>query len=320
MSTTKKPKQNLFPDWWWRYDRYEVKDGYIRPVEGQKLLRYEPWTGYQTPHGKAAIQQPYESLFRLMTVLDVCEVEDSRNAAIVEWCSKYGLLGVLLHQSESVVMPITQDGKQRGLTEYYRETRGWSSTRDTDTNPARVGAMVRKLGHFQTELKTLDSWSRFFPGLTTPPKFPPPFSDEFWNDYAESVTDFMVAGYFLRDCIRLLASIRDSRTTLKEKQERFYLGPAETMIHALTANVRPMIYLESKTRYGLSWAGGSLLSNLAMMAVLDFTKNRLLFCGNPKCAALFVTNSIEGRFCSKKCRGTVQMRKYRNRIKKGQTK
>ena len=35
---------------WWRFDRYSVRNGLIRPVEGASLERYNPWeTGREIP-------------------------------------------------------------------------------------------------------------------------------------------------------------------------------------------------------------------------------------------------------------------------------
>src|ERR1035438_9429280 len=103
-------QQKIFADYWFRFDRYEIKGGYIRPAPGAKLSQYEPWRTFGAPKGKIGIKQPYEPLLALAKLLDpdpsdVGSVRAAENAdhLILEWCSQNGLLGILLHRVEGVV-------------------------------------------------------------------------------------------------------------------------------------------------------------------------------------------------------------------------
>jgi len=306
--------ENAFQDWWWKFDRYEIEAGYIKPAVGSALARYAPWSLYKSPHGKDPIQRPYHSLLGL--VGQKAELDHDSETAILDWCSEYGLLGVLLHRSESVSLPMLESGEQLGLNRYARETAGWIAAKTLDRDPAHAGAWVRQVGRFWSEFEPLDeTWGRFFPQLSDPRAIPPPFSDAFWNTYAEPLDSFLEAAQFLKRAVGQLSAIRDSREKLEDKQRNF-AGGAQQLIHSLTITVRPMMYLTTRNRYGFAWATGSLLSSLAMMALLDFTENRLLMCRNPKCGALFTTKSVEAKYCSARCRGAVQMRKYRSRKEK----
>src|SRR5688572_1075878 len=99
---------------WSRFDRYEIRDGYIRPVPGAPYERYDPWEAYHaslvaTPGvlESAGAPSPYASLLDLLREVQK-EVTFSLAApgrpytispkgeqAIVAWCQTYGLLGIL---------------------------------------------------------------------------------------------------------------------------------------------------------------------------------------------------------------------------------
>jgi hypothetical protein len=52
---------------WWKFDRYEIDDGYIRPVTGAKLVKYDPWEMYhQATSQKAAVSPPHTQLLQLV--------------------------------------------------------------------------------------------------------------------------------------------------------------------------------------------------------------------------------------------------------------
>ncbi len=52
---------------WWRFERYEIWDGCIRPASGAKLKPYDPWDEYRKALGaRKQVPTPYESLFSLL--------------------------------------------------------------------------------------------------------------------------------------------------------------------------------------------------------------------------------------------------------------
>lgn len=305
-------KHKLFPDWWWRFDKYQVADGRIQPAAGARLSRYEPWDDYRAPEGKEPIRQPYHTLLELIARIQSGELDGKeRDAEIIAWATTHGLLGVLPHISETITFPISEFGRQRGVLRYVRETRGWRQEQYPGDSHEQGGALVRQLGGFGQELQKVETtWGRFF----SRERIPTPFSPEFWMAYSEPIETFIAAGTLLFQATEQLRKIQQSRKALPQKQEEF-ISNVEQLIHSLTVPVRPMVYLERWNRYDLGWSCGSLLSDFAMMVVLDFTKNRLLTCQNPKCRAFFVTKSTAAKYCSARCRGTVQMRKYRSNRK-----
>jgi hypothetical protein len=291
--------KNLFPDWWWRFDRYEIHQGYIRPAPGAAVETYSPWELYKVPAKKEAITQPYHTLFRLTEM-----GQPERERELLSWCSKFGLLGVLLHRSESVSVP-----GSRGLATYTREVGGWRALTDFSADAGASCALVRSLGEYQpTPQPVGQTWGPFFPGLSNPSDYPPPFSEDFWREYAEPVDVFFQAARFLRLAI-------DRIRTVPRSSAADFIN-ATTLLHSLTSPVRPLLY-PKRHQIALGWACGSLLSNFAMMALLDFsTKSRLLICKNQRCGTMFVTNSKGAKYCSPRCRKVVQMRKYRKTVRK----
>jgi len=90
---------------WWRYDRYESRDGYIVPARGAALEQYDPWSNYHAAvASKDGRTPPYHSLLELADALPREGWSFSREmeAKILKWCDQNGLLGVLLHRAKSI--------------------------------------------------------------------------------------------------------------------------------------------------------------------------------------------------------------------------
>ncbi len=55
---------------WWRFDRYEIADGYIRPATRATLLRCQPLADFQAIRaGRKQQDSPYQSFLRLVNEL-----------------------------------------------------------------------------------------------------------------------------------------------------------------------------------------------------------------------------------------------------------
>src|SRR5262249_46556498 len=151
--------------WWWRSGEYEITDGYIHPVAGSVIERYEPWRDYNEPEGKQAIAQPYNALFSVIRRIRAGTLSEAdRDKAIKAWCRGHGLLGVLLHQSESATFTHGTRGPRgtRAVT-YVREFSGW--TEYGHLTPEPTTAIVRDLVRFQPRFEPdAPTWYAFFPG------------------------------------------------------------------------------------------------------------------------------------------------------------
>ena len=86
---------------WWRYSRYTVNEGRLRPAPGAKLQSYDVWDRYLSAQrdGRPGLS-PYESLVRLVRDLNPYAkpgygATAEHHQKIAEWCGEYGLLGLL---------------------------------------------------------------------------------------------------------------------------------------------------------------------------------------------------------------------------------
>lgn len=116
---------------WWRFSRYEIRDGAIRPTEDAVLGEYDPWQLYRISEWDSGTPPPYHSLIALMTSIGAFfdealsmwrlggSTEDespisfkensltsSEQAAILDWCPRFGLLGILPHTALTIQLPI----------------------------------------------------------------------------------------------------------------------------------------------------------------------------------------------------------------------
>jgi hypothetical protein len=56
---------------WWRFDRYEIKDGYIRPADGAHLVFYDPWAQQRRSKIDSSVPPPYQELLEMLKRLGV---------------------------------------------------------------------------------------------------------------------------------------------------------------------------------------------------------------------------------------------------------
>lgn len=137
---------------WWRFEAYEVRSGCIRPKEGARLERYDPWAEHRARLGSQGDRSTtganrvypglaYSELLDCMQGVSI-HITNKRSdwhfsdpaaeAAVLDWASRHGLLGILPHTCEAAMMPL-QQGERRGDSRlpisrrYYRTPEGWWS-------------------------------------------------------------------------------------------------------------------------------------------------------------------------------------------------
>ena len=131
---------------WFRFDQYEVRDGYIRPAPGANLERYDPWQEYfQGWEREKRPVQPYLSLDELLKRLDFdrsrypLPLTPESEVEVATWCAKHGLLGLLPHTVQGVVLaprwepslltqessPSEEEWLYPTVESYYRTTTRW---------------------------------------------------------------------------------------------------------------------------------------------------------------------------------------------------
>jgi hypothetical protein len=269
---------------------------------------------------------------------------------ILNWCSANGLLGVLLARTVSVTLPARwgqlDGGFRQGtkelypsFTRYYRTNSGWGGTQSvklgTDwyylqDEPEQAGKLVpadllptesptpkvfiQSLQTGEVEEEQLGTtWARFFPSLRVEDEnleHPMPYSGEFWRVYGEPVWDFMRAAVALRNAIEILADFSDSAPDQATEEGDAAIHRAKLTLEALTGAVSPSITIKERGHHEFVWMSKSLLSSLALMAMLDVTRGgEARRCS--KCGRLFMSFVRTVKYCSLTCRWASQKRANR---------
>ena len=102
---------------WWKFTQYELKDGYICPAPDATLSAYDPWS-----EPSPGVDTAYASLANLVPrgrdAGDNGTVSPDTAAAALEWCQRYGLLGVLLQRVEKIVLQTWTEDERAILQEW----------------------------------------------------------------------------------------------------------------------------------------------------------------------------------------------------------
>jgi hypothetical protein len=78
---------------WWRFDRYEVRDGCVRAARGARLEQYDPWDQYRAARdGDTRVDPPYAALVALVGVRHTNRV-DSRAKSMSKGAERLRVVG-----------------------------------------------------------------------------------------------------------------------------------------------------------------------------------------------------------------------------------
>ncbi len=315
---------------WWRFSRYEIKDGLIGPAPGAVLHEYDPWEEYEQScvlgvgRGPTPPYQSFVGLDRHVELHAPMYLRDGAQRAVIRWCERYGLLGLLLQDVDSLPAGRYQfptnycvDGKQRRLSGPVQSSYLWSD------------------GHWKREDlgRTVDAWeaedlSRYFPGHLPLsgkyPEIPTPLSPDFWAAYREPVRDFMRNALWLSVALKGFLSLNS--------QSSYEVGPLEfepgelswsgtELINQLTGSigsVTRIVGASGNRHLTEEWAFRSLLACLAKMIQRDVLSNgRVFLC--KVCGRAFVSSSPVAQYCEPRCKNTANKRQQRlNKKLRGQ--
>ena len=255
---------------------------------------------------------------------------------IIDWCNQYGLLGTLFHRVAMVSLwPRWEPGRGSWKAHSVVPTQRthvcrppmWHTT--TSVNPlnpsndlSRRGSPIsesefREDGWRPAAALTLgidglpgkdeplhDTWARHFPDVAPAERityaYPAPTDTEFWRIYGEPVGEFVMAACFLAQCLKDITHPADRAAS------------AAGRLHLATLAGFGAPYLDAEADGSLRqrWITGSLLASLALMATEDLSQHRLHAC--ERCARFFFSDAYQARYCSEKCRHTMQKRRYRH--------
>lgn len=136
---------------WWRFGRYRIEGGYVRPDPHSRLATYDPWEIYGRTKGRGS-ESPIDSLLALCPRLgDATEAgaRSNRDEApgrtdkdVLRWVARYGLLGLGL---ERVFRVTVRSNRYRPdnpvLVSYVRdEYQRWQRV------PMRAGGLLSRHG------------------------------------------------------------------------------------------------------------------------------------------------------------------------------
>ena len=330
---------------WWRFDRYEVRDGLIRPALKARLEQYDPWQDYRKARlGRKERRAPYQLLLDVLERLAFVPGTGDRRfaltkdseALLLKWCSAHGLLGVLPHRTQMVVLSprweprvlrIRSDRKELvpTLRRYFRTSTGWSRVHEQRSSRRRIdpgqqkdlvaeeqlpklwpppSALLQNMQTGQWDQEPLSkSWWRFFPDVLEGEKetfgYPLPLSDEFWRLYAEPIDDFVAAALILREALWLLRRTKSHQQEAESQEDAFRAGVSR--LNLLSAPVRLGLKVEDDGSLRQVWTAPSLWASFAMMALQDLSgRRRVLMCR--ACGRLFVSGAHQALYCSDRCR------------------
>ncbi|MGE0520933.1 MAG: hypothetical protein AB7P78_18265, partial [Candidatus Binatia bacterium] len=180
---------------------------------------------------------------------------------------------------------------------------------ESDPAPRSPGALVMDIdGSVIREEPLSTTWAKYFPDV--PPweqvtyDYPSPGSEAFWRSYGEPVAEFVHAAW-------LLANGLEAITGPKHLHARALGAQRLTQLASCSC---PQLSAERNDRMRQRWAGGSLLSMLALMAMEDIAQDVLGRCET--CGTLFRSDAYQAQYCSERCRHTMQKRRYRARARK----
>ena len=339
---------------WCRFSRYEVREGAIRPARNAELTRYDPWEIYRISERDKGTPPPYQSLLALVlslgAVFDEAEsrwrlnrtaesLEFSEQNKILDWCSRFGLLGIMPHSAISIqIPPRTSSRSGQEQKQHIRVNGQWI---DCDDKIGMDGGKLITLFDLADTFETLLSRVRLrsgevqdLPKVESPHPIP---TMSFLDAGGSTLRTVPVAAIlptyfpdFKDEGDRFECPLPLSRAFWKIYSERVddFLQTAVTFLTAVepisaSHDIGSLSWLESfLAPIGVSlsfdstnqiqeqWVCPSLLSSFGRMAVQDLSVGmRVLRC--ECCGGPFVTGSYQARYCSQTCGWRQRKRRTR---------
>jgi hypothetical protein len=336
---------------WFRWTRYEIEDGYIVPSRGAQYASYDPWREFWSGRDSKGSQfkpPPYLGLVRLADQLASSEVladttgelgdqrvsltPDAREA-VAEWCSRHGLLGLLLSEIDVFQLPIfttTADNHLAALAHvpigcevheswrYFHQGAEWLIGVDavalTASPPGKwpaAGALVKKSPLSQPVFRNPDeAWGRYFPRLASKQdprkRYPYPHGEAFCAEYSESVDDFVRTVFAFSAALELLKPDQSPYGDAANDKADAGRRALESLADTATLALRRL----TDGSHEQVWDCPSLLTSYAAMALIDMSeKRRLLSCNS--CGRLFVARAWQAGYCTPNCRARALKKRYR---------
>ena len=298
---------------WWRFERYQVRDGYIRPAPGADWEPYDPWKAHRLQK-----RPPYLELVDAISDVSPEAViptghwagfagprftcSETTQERVLDWCARFGLLGLLPHdllqaRLAGSIVRRTSVGDSWVREPYFYE-RAKEPIAELVFDEGGSGAIP---------LAEPAAWYHYFPdvpgGEWESRQIAIPGSDEFWRGYAEPLNDFVATAARLRELVC------DAADPAVGKRKRAVTASAFDSLNSLIASVRRTVALDRRGRPAASWGSPSLLGHLAMQVSQDLIGgSRLVRC---VCGTVTTTSHPSKRWCSNRCGNRERVRRCR---------
>src|SRR5712691_10873069 len=144
------------------------------------------------------------------------DLSQESESAILAWSGGHGLLGVLLSRWESVTLSPRSTGPDPNIRIQERYLRGYGTTicrvqTKGDLPEARSCVLIHPLHELTTKEEPLtDTWACFFPSVPEQKRetfaYPAPYTQEFWELYAEPLSEFWRAARLFAGAVQHLGA------------------------------------------------------------------------------------------------------------------
>ena len=250
--------------------------------------------------------------------------------AILEWCDESGLLGILPVTLSYIQLPSTREQLPNGLQRETQKTharmigswitrvRSSDSLAATDPQPADVAEMMTERYNFWRSVASIERGcdafeqvAAFFPEVQRSAQrtfpFPKPNTREFWEQYGEKARDIARWASEFSNAVRIVSE--GIRRTTKTDKEKVHFHQAIGWLETLARGVGVAFRLDLGARLYPKHDSSGLLASFAWMFLWDVCEDRrLLTC--ERCGLPFVSNEFRAKYCSPRCRASVQSQRH----------
>lgn len=297
---------------WWRFDRYEIRDGHVVPAPGAVLEEYSFFDELERSkqemekgtRGRWDGPAPHVEFANL-----------SDDESILAWVHRFGLLGILPH-----LMRQARFSNGVVFTKNWI-TGGWDADPDlTTTEGFEALAAVRNEGATlygrPPGMVTMAYWDggehtvpaerefgRYFLGGVPKNGYPKPLSEEFWHYYSESLEEIRMVISDLREVFMVYR-------TDKDQDVPWYT--AQRVQSWLNANASARLMAPRPGERVTRLHADTLIGMLATLTLLTVgEKDKISLCARRGCGRIVVSSLESTAYCSERCKNTAQQRRRR---------
>jgi hypothetical protein len=320
---------------WWRFTRYVIDDGWIRPAPGASLSDFDVWDSFwRRPEGHIA-EPPYAQLMTLVCRLPcpgaegwASQLEPAVEEELLSWCSEHGLLGTLLHivrQVKWVQRYRMVDSKREGILQTFMARPDWTVVHDEfpvdAPNHPGSEVLIENFPTGEPRFEPLSTtWGRHFPDIEpkdeTFDPYPSPTEEpeHFWTEYAESVSDFIRVARFFTEAVGLVREWqpREFASGLHYYMRTKWEGLGE--LNRMMESNSPYLIVSKDGKAEERECAPSLMGMFARMATKDILDKRYL--GQCPCGKIFVSAYPDTKYCSVRHRDKYRKRAERERARR----